>query len=110
MDPKTGLIDPNGNITELDEVPGYKAGTLDEEDVGGGLGFLWRVVQGPMSSNELLLAALIPNNDTQSVHLVGKGGYESKGDKAWSLYDNASPNPDCYPQYLTSRSALGLSR
>jgi hypothetical protein len=109
MDPKTGLIDPNGNITEFDEVPGYKAGTLDEEDVGGGLGFLWRVVQGPMSSNELLLAALIPNNDTQSVHLVGKGGYESKGDKAWSLYDNASPNPDCYPQYLTSRSALGLS-
>ena len=81
-------------------MPGYKAGTPDEEDVGGGLGFVWKVTQGPMTSNELLLAALIPENRTQDVHLVSKGGYESKGDKAWTLYDHDSPNPDCYAMYM----------
>ena len=45
------------------------------------MGFAWHVTEGPMSSNVMLVAPLIPNNDTLAVDLVSLGGYEDAGTK-----------------------------
>lgn len=105
IDPKSHLLDPSGAAVRLFGVPDYKAGVPDQPTVGGGLGMTWEVVLYPSTDVvHLLVAPLIPDNDTLSLDLVSVGGASSACNKTWKLYDSASPDADYQPLWLAARA------
>ena len=78
-------------------MPDHKAGVPDAPDMAA-LGFAWRVTQGP---NTMLVAPLIPNDDTLAIDLVSIGS-EGKGTKTWTMYDDTAPDPFMYPRWMVA--------
>lgn len=95
-----------GAPSRLFGVPGYKAGVPDQPSVGGGLGMTWQLDLHPATDVvTLLIAPLIPNNDTLSIDVVSVGGASSACNKTWKLFDSAAPDADFQPLWLAARAA-----
>ena len=48
----------------------------------------------------MLVAPLIPNDDTLAIDLVSIG--EGKGTKTWTMYDDTAPDPYRYPRWMVA--------
>jgi hypothetical protein len=75
--------------------------------MGGSLGFTFinkpsKIVSGQSGS---LSAALIPNNDNLSIDLVSVALSSPSKTEAWTWYNNADPDRNCYTQYLLPPSS-----
>ena len=93
----SGLVNKTAPLKKTYEVPDHKAGVPDAPDMAA-LGFAWHVAQGP---NTMLVAPLIPNDDTLAIDLVSIGD-EGKGTKTWTMYDDTAPDPFMYPRWMVA--------
>ena len=96
LEPASGLVNKTAPLKKTYEVPDHKAGVPDAPDMAA-LGFAWHVTQGP---NTMLVAPLIPNDDTLAIDLVSIG--EGKGTKTWTMYDDTAPDPCMYPRWMVA--------